>query len=191
MSNKHLFLLSGFPRAPLQNGIGRYVCQLKRVTLKFCKSHGTSKGMREFIENDLVDFAKSNPGIAVYVKPRRHRLPYIYAEFLNGEIQNIECHTYTYEEIKKWLNLLKTRSGMPAIRYRKLWHTDNPSIQGIWSPFTNRDPAYNMATFPMEDFIDVPNKAPTATELLLKMFEEQKQNNTSTELNSDSPDNRN
>jgi len=46
MSNSHLFLKSGFPRAPLQNGLGRYVCQLQRITLKFCKNNGSSRGMR-------------------------------------------------------------------------------------------------------------------------------------------------
>lgn len=51
MSNSHLFLKSGFPRAPLQNGVGRYVCQLQRIVLKFCKSNGASKGMRYFIKH--------------------------------------------------------------------------------------------------------------------------------------------
>lgn len=46
MSNSHMFLKSGFPKAPLQNGLGRYIGQLKRVTLKFCKENGASRGMR-------------------------------------------------------------------------------------------------------------------------------------------------
>lgn len=51
MSNAHMFLKSAFPKSPLQNGLGRYICQLQRVTLKFCKNNGSSKGMRNFIEN--------------------------------------------------------------------------------------------------------------------------------------------
>lgn len=46
MSNSHLFLKSGFPRANLQNGLGRYVGQLQRITIKYCKSSGCSKGVR-------------------------------------------------------------------------------------------------------------------------------------------------
>ena len=30
----------------LHNGVGRYVCQLQRVTFKFCKEHSNSRGMR-------------------------------------------------------------------------------------------------------------------------------------------------
>lgn len=87
-----------------QNGVGRYVCQLQRVVLKFCKSHGGSRGMRyysnlrvnhclnalyilhtvffrDFIEDELVNYAKTRPGVVVYLKPRRHRAPVIAAEF--------------------------------------------------------------------------------------------------------------
>lgn len=65
----------------LENGLGRYVCQLQRVTFKFCKEHPASRGIREFIENDLVDFAKKNPGTVVYLQPRRHRKPKVFAEY--------------------------------------------------------------------------------------------------------------
>lgn len=32
----------------LENGLGRYVCQLQRVTFKFCKEHSSSRGIRWF-----------------------------------------------------------------------------------------------------------------------------------------------
>ncbi|RZF42537.1 hypothetical protein LSTR_LSTR004456 [Laodelphax striatellus] len=176
MSNSHLLLLSGFPRAPLQNGIGRYVPQLKRMTIKFCKSSGDSKGTREFIESKLVDFAKENPGTVVYVKPRRHRAPCVQAEYLNGEEHHISLHNMSLEETTKWINLLPMRSGRPTnLRLRKYWHTDSPSIQGVWSPFTNRDPALNLAQFPMEEFSKRKNLTKTATEIILERWQEQKE----------------
>lgn len=88
MSNSSLHIISGFPRAVLANGLGRYICQLQRITIKFCKSHGGSRGVREFIENDLVDFAKSNPNIVVYVKPRRHRSPVFVAEYCTSSFSD-------------------------------------------------------------------------------------------------------
>lgn len=36
---------------------------------------------RGFIEHDLVQFARENPGVVVYAKPRRHRRPVIVAEY--------------------------------------------------------------------------------------------------------------
>lgn len=88
-TNKNLFLKTGFMRAPLQNGLGRFIPQVQRVTIKFCKSHGGSKGAREFIEDKLVDFAKANPSVVVYVKPRRHRSPVMVAEF--REFDAVQC----------------------------------------------------------------------------------------------------
>ncbi|XP_014248775.1 39S ribosomal protein L43, mitochondrial [Cimex lectularius] len=174
MSNSHLFMVSGFPRAPLQNGIGRYVCQLKRITLKFCKSNGDSKGFREFLETELVNFANKNPGVVVYVKPRRHRAPTLTAEYLNGQKDYINCHNFSKEEVYKWINLFTQRSGKEVMRYRKNWQTNNPSIQGIWTPTKFRDPKLNLTVFPIEGLNGPKNPKPTATQLLLEMFEKEK-----------------
>ncbi len=72
---------SEYINSNLHNGVGRYVCQLQRVTFKFCKEHASSRGIREFIEHDLVDFARNNPGVVVYLQPKRHRIPKISAEY--------------------------------------------------------------------------------------------------------------
>jgi large subunit ribosomal protein L43 len=174
MSNSHLFLKSGFIRTPSQNGVGRYVCQLQRVVLKFCKNNGSSRGMRDFIETELVDFAKNNPGIVVYLKPRRHRTAVISAEFLNGEKQWISCRNLTKEEITKWLTLLKTQSGNhQGMRLRKLIHTDHPSIQGPWTPYTFKDPAENVVEYPNKELSKARVLHKTATEELLEIFNRQ------------------
>ncbi|XP_030377340.1 39S ribosomal protein L43, mitochondrial [Scaptodrosophila lebanonensis] len=175
MSNSHLFLKSGFPRAPLQNGLGRYVCQLQRITLKFCKNNGSSRGMRDFIENHLVDFAKENPGIVVYVKPRRHRTPVLVGEYLNGEREWLNCRNNTKDEISKWIELLKTQNGCSSsLRLRKMWHTDVPSVQGPWTPFLLRSPDANSIEYPNIDAskpLDIPK---TATDKLIELFKKQK-----------------
>ena len=45
---------------------------------------------RDFIENDLVEFAKQNPGVVVYLQPRRHRKPKLSAEYR-------KCYTSFYQ----------------------------------------------------------------------------------------------
>ncbi|KAG0424779.1 hypothetical protein HPB47_028000 [Ixodes persulcatus] len=121
---------SGYIKTTLNNGVGRYVCQLQRLTLKFCKTHGSSRGIREYIEKELVDFARQNPGIVVYLKPRRHRDPVVVAEYLNGERDTMRVADQSSAELVKWIEYLRTRSGMPIVRLRKFAHTDHPSIQG-------------------------------------------------------------
>ncbi|XP_070154476.1 large ribosomal subunit protein mL43 [Polyergus mexicanus] len=174
MSNKHLFLPSGFPRAPLGLGIGRYVCQLQRITLKFCKNHGTSRGMRGFIEHDLVQFAREHPGVVVYTKPRRHRHPVIVAEYLNGGRHWMDVANYSRDDIIKWVELLRTQiHNSSSLRLRKLWHTDFPSIQGPWTPFTFKEPKLNLAKFPNKELGASVKLHPTATEQLIELFKAQ------------------
>merc|ERR1712192_248915 len=88
----------GTANAPLRNGVGRFIPQLARVTLKFCKGHGDSNGVRQFIQQDVVQWAKKNPSTVVYLKPRRHRSPVLVAEFLNGERHWQSLHNYSCDE---------------------------------------------------------------------------------------------
>lgn len=186
MSKSHLYLKTGFPRAPLVNGVGRYMCQVKRMTIKFCKSHGSSRGVRDFIETDMIDFVKENPQFVLYLKPRRHHSPHLITEYLNGERFHMSFHKFHREEITKWINLMKTRAGAPIMAYRKNWHTDNPSIQGVWSPFENQDTSVNVTSFPSEKFSSYIPTDPSATELLLEMFKKQQLEESATSETKDS-----
>ncbi|XP_055918217.1 39S ribosomal protein L43, mitochondrial [Eupeodes corollae] len=175
MSNSHLFMKSGFPRAPLQNGVGRYVCQLQRITLKFCKNNGSSKGMREFLEEDLIDFAKENPGIVVYVKPRRHRTPVIVGEYLNGDREWLNCRNSTKDDVSKWIQMLKLQNGSSSsLRLRKMWHTDVPSIQGPWSPFLLKTPDSNLLKYPNAEASQPLDIEQSASEKLLEIFRKER-----------------
>jgi len=56
---------------------------------------------------------------------------------------------YNRNDIIKWMELLRTQIHEGSVtRMRKLWHTEVPSIQGPWTPFTFRRPEINLAQFP-------------------------------------------
>lgn len=152
---------------------------------------------RDFLEQNLIDFAKHNPGVVVYVKPRRHRGPVMVAEYrkslrrilaatarsecppslrpVNGDRQWINCRNNTSEEITKWIDLLRGQNGdSSSFRLRKMWHTDQPSIQGPWTPFTHRAPELNLVRFPADDLSRPLDVQPSATEQLIRLFEQQK-----------------
>ncbi|GAB6023341.1 39S ribosomal protein L43, mitochondrial [Chamberlinius hualienensis] len=150
---------SGFVKSVLQNGVGRFVCQLQRVTIKFCKAQGPSKGVREFIETDLVDFARKNPGTVILV--------------VNGKTDYISCHNFTKAEVVKHMDYLLCKSGIPIVRLRKFGHTDSPSIQGIWTPFDRIDPAMNIKSFPDDSLTAVRHEL-SATEVLKNLAENAK-----------------
>merc|ERR1712029_73103 len=150
MSNRSLFLRRGWVRenAPLNNGLGRFIPQLMRLTIKFCKEHPQSSGVRKYIEQDVVEFAKQNPSCALYLKPRRMRVPVIVAEYLNGEKHRMVIDKYTREQVKEWMDVFRNSSGKEYQVQLKYEYSDHPSIQGPWNPFTNMDPATNLADLP-------------------------------------------
>ncbi|VDI11227.1 Hypothetical predicted protein [Mytilus galloprovincialis] len=78
------------------------------------------------------------------------------------------------DQICKWIETYRSRSGVPIMRMRKQWHTDTPSVQGVWHPFMFKDPQINRKTFPNEELSRFLPAEPSATEQVLKMFEEQK-----------------
>ncbi|XP_062234398.1 39S ribosomal protein L43, mitochondrial [Platichthys flesus] len=132
---------SRFLASVLRNGLGRYVPQLKRISIVFSKNAQSSLGVRDFIEEGVVDYAKKNPGTVVYVSPQTCRIPKVVAEYLNGNVREEFVTSKTAPQISELLTKLANQSGQEIMRLRKPFHTDNPSIQGQWHPFTNRPPA--------------------------------------------------
>ncbi|XP_008312190.1 large ribosomal subunit protein mL43 [Cynoglossus semilaevis] len=135
---------SRFLRSVLQNGLARYVCQLKRVSIIFSKTNQGSLGARDFVEEGVVDYAKKNPGTVVYVSPQTSRIPKIVAEYLNGNTKEEIITNKSSQQISELLTKLTNQSGQDIIRIRNPQHTDNPSIQGQWHPFTNRPPCIGL-----------------------------------------------
>ncbi|KAA0725020.1 39S ribosomal protein L43, mitochondrial [Triplophysa tibetana] len=129
---------SRFLQSVLHNGVSRYVCQLKRISIIFSKKGQGSLGVRDFIEEGVVDFAKRTPGTVVYISPQSSRIPKIVAEYLNGKVQEETVTNKTSQQIAELISKMSNQSGLDIIRIRKPFHTNSPSIQGQWHPFTNR-----------------------------------------------------
>ena len=76
-------------------------------------------------------------------------------------------------EISQWIEHLRTRSGNDIVHLLHPWHTYTPSIQGTWTPFTNKDTRLNAVEFPCEEFSKFRYRGVTATEQLLRLAREQ------------------
>ncbi|XP_069851152.1 large ribosomal subunit protein mL43 [Dipodomys merriami] len=129
---------SRFLASVLHNGLGRYVQQLQRLSFSLSRDAPSSRGAREFVEQEVADFARRNPGIVIYVNPRPCQVPRVVAEYLNGSVREESLNCKSVEEITALVQKLANQSGLDIIRIRKPFHTDNPSIQGQWHPFTNK-----------------------------------------------------
>ena len=166
------FQEKGLIRNSYFNGLGRHVAQLQRVTFKFCKVGGNAKGLRDFIETDIVNFCRTNPGIAVYLKPRFKPTPIMIAEYLNGTRHWMNISNMETLHIKEWLDFHVTRSGQPILKILKPEHTDWPSIQGVWTPFLHVPPEMNTASFPLESRGRAREPFLSATQQLIRLQEQ-------------------
>lgn len=109
------------------------------------------------------------------MKPRRHRQPVIVGEYLNGQRHRLPVRNFTEEQLTKWIDLMRTQNmNTSSLRMRKHWHTDCPSIQGAWTPFTHQNQELTAATFPDKRWSEPLDKKESATDKLLELFEKQK-----------------
>jgi len=69
---------------------------------------------------------------------------------VNGNTVHLNVAQQSSTEVCQWLEHLRCRSGENILRLRKTWHTDTPSVQGIWTPFTNLDPRLAVTSLPDE-----------------------------------------
>ena len=159
----------------LQNGTGsRYVCQLQRLTIQVCKEFRSSYGTRDWIASNLTAFAREHPYVVVYVQPRRHRAPNLIGEYLSGDRQWIPLSNCGREHVHWWIHSLLTQQGDPQWRLLKSMHTDAPSIQGTWTPFTNKPSDRATRSYPDPDLIELEYPPTSATQQILELFQEQK-----------------
>lgn len=164
------WLPKGYPQSVLKNGVGRFVVQLQRLTFHFCRTRIDSAGVRHYIESDLLDFANANPGVAIYLRPVHMKAPYILGEYLNGRCCSVHASKYEREEIVRWVNYLRTRSGQRIVHFKIPQHTEYPSIQGFWNPFTNLPTDRNVMQYPNSEIgLYAPGDL-TATERLLALI---------------------
>lgn len=102
---------------------------------------------REYIEEGVIDFARQNPGIVVYVTQKKCYVPKLVGEYLNGAVREESLNAKTPQEIAQLIQKMAAESGLDKIRIRKPFHTDSPSIQGQWNPFVNKPSALNVQEF--------------------------------------------
>jgi hypothetical protein len=67
---------------------------------------------------------------------------------------------------------MRTRKGDTIVRLLKKQRTENPSIQGVWNPFTNKDPSIAAHKYPSEP-LSSSRVEKTATEKILELYKSQ------------------
>eukprot|EP01138_Halocafeteria_seosinensis_P007235 gb/GECG01007398.1/.p1 GENE.gb/GECG01007398.1/~~gb/GECG01007398.1/.p1 ORF type:complete len:127 (+),score=13.79 gb/GECG01007398.1/:1-381(+) len=117
----------------------RGVWQLEHLLVRYCKHSGSSQGIRQYIGNGLVEFARENPQVKIETENASNKHPLVKGQYVNGRTKAIEVKNKNSKDIARQVQYLRDSSG------RKLRHvtyrvsSKHPSIQGVWDTSTTFD----------------------------------------------------
>ncbi|RXG72046.1 hypothetical protein Avbf_05690 [Armadillidium vulgare] len=90
---------------------------------------------------------------------------------VNGASEYVGAFNLSKEDISKWVEFLRTKSGETTTKFlMKRHHTDFPSVQGPWTAFTHKDPKINVTQLPNEELSEFKLPEPSGTEELLDIY---------------------
>jgi large subunit ribosomal protein L43 len=89
----------------------RGVRQLKELTIRYSDIDGSSKGIRNWMGNNLLNFAKENPTLLVRAVLRRSRHPFVRGHYLNGNTKTIGIKNETPGDINDYVYFLRNQIG--------------------------------------------------------------------------------
>jgi hypothetical protein len=100
---------------------------------------------------------------------------------VNGYKEDVTLRKCSKEEISQWIGLMKGRSGGQIMRLRKEWHTDTPSIQGVWHPFLFKDTKLNITDIKDKSLSQYISPYKSASDKLKELQESHQNDNNKTE----------
>eukprot|EP00240_Pyramimonas_obovata_P011860 CAMPEP_0118933064 /NCGR_PEP_ID=MMETSP1169-20130426/11167_1 /TAXON_ID=36882 /ORGANISM="Pyramimonas obovata, Strain CCMP722" /LENGTH=125 /DNA_ID=CAMNT_0006875785 /DNA_START=58 /DNA_END=435 /DNA_ORIENTATION=+ len=112
----------------------RGVLQLSKLTLNYCRVGGSSRGMRQFIEEELPKLKETLPTLEINVAQKNGHHPFVVGEYVHGNVKEVTCRNEDPREIMRQINFLRGQYGMPVKKIAHRQRTRRPSIQGGWSP---------------------------------------------------------
>mmetsp|Transcript_59690 Transcript_59690/g.119820 ORF Transcript_59690/g.119820 Transcript_59690/m.119820 type:complete len:91 (+) Transcript_59690:36-308(+) len=85
----------------------RGVRQLTGLTIRYCDWGGSSRGARDFIQQEIVKWATVNPAVEVETSIKRNKHPIVIGTYVRGEPKVINVENTDAEGIMKELQRLR------------------------------------------------------------------------------------
>jgi len=84
---------------------------MKELVIRYSDYDGSSKGIREWMRTNLVQFAQSNPDLAVKTELKRCVHPFVRGNYMNGNSKTICIKNLQPENITGYVNDLRNQIG--------------------------------------------------------------------------------
>lgn len=89
----------------------RGVRQLKNLAIRYSDRDGSSRGIRGWMQKNLVQFAASNPELTITADNRRNKHPCITGTYANGNVKVIGIKNLDEEGVQEQINHLRNQLG--------------------------------------------------------------------------------
>ena len=128
--------------------VSRGIWQLYKVNLRFCKHGGSSKGVRELLDTEVLDsWLEENTSINLTAFQVNGVHPYIQTFYKNGWERSMSLKNLGADEVMEILQ--RARDQIGHVAYKHSGHAvinQRPSIQGEWQhAFWNRAHNFEIA----------------------------------------------
>mmetsp|Transcript_49683 Transcript_49683/g.129524 ORF Transcript_49683/g.129524 Transcript_49683/m.129524 type:complete len:127 (+) Transcript_49683:83-463(+) len=107
------------------------VWQCRSLLIRFCKSGGSSQGVRQFLEQNLVNFAEANPQVQIAVSPRPNRHPLVRGWYVRDKSKTLSLRNLSASQVMERLLLLRDMRPVGLRKWAKPFRSP-PSVQGEW-----------------------------------------------------------
>eukprot|EP00038_Savillea_parva_P025954 m.50333 g.50333 ORF g.50333 m.50333 type:complete len:145 (-) comp7231_c0_seq1:118-552(-) len=115
--------------------------QLRKLQLNYSPKGGSSKGVRKFMADELLQFAAARPETVIEARPiSDNRHPYFRAEYLSGRNFRVDLKNLSDKMVARHATTLADADGRKHAKLQQPVQTKTPSIQGNWSPFHAQTP---------------------------------------------------
>ena len=89
----------------------RGVRQLRELIIRYSDSDGSSRGVREWIRNDLIAIATNNPDINIRTEIKRAVHPFLRGNYYNGNSKTIGVKNMDSKEVHGYAMDLRNQIG--------------------------------------------------------------------------------
>ena len=93
------------------------VRQMKELVIRYSDYDGSSKGIREWMRTNLVDFAKTNPDLTIKTELKRCVHPFLRGNYANGNSKTICVKNLQPEGITDYVMDLRNQIGRKVSFY--------------------------------------------------------------------------
>ena len=102
------------------------------MVISYCERSGSSRGVREYLSNQLIPFATANPQLQIVAQQRKMRHPSVLAEYVNeDERKKLDLKSLSAHQVAAQIQSLRDARPIHLRKWAKPFRT-SPSIQGPW-----------------------------------------------------------